>query len=130
YSCQQYLQGITNRAATGTGEIVVLGNTKIISDERTNSLLIFATKGDIDTITNIIAKLDVVLAQVVIEAIIMEVALDNTLNYGVSYLQNEPKGNNYFSGIGGINNGTFLKNNSFTGGSSSNGVARSEERRV
>ncbi len=113
-SFQDRLRSIVNRAATGAGgDIVVLGQTKIIADERTNSLLVFATKGDIETITNIIAKLDVVLAQVVIEAIIMEVSLDNTLNYGVSYLQSQPRGNNYFSGIGAINNGPFLKQNNF-----------------
>src|SRR5439155_12158817 len=119
-SFQQRLQGIINRASApggAAGEIVVLGNTKIISDERTNSLLIFATKGDIETIKDIISKLDVVLAQVVIEAIIMEVSLDNTLNYGVSYLQKEPKGNGYASGIGAINNGAFLKNGNFLTGS-------------
>src|SRR6266436_6626920 len=108
------LRSIVNRAAAGaSGEIVVLENVKIIADERTNSLLVFATKGDIDTITNIIAKLDVVLAQVLIEAIIMEVSLDNTLNYGLSYLQKSPSGGNgYASGIGGINNGQFLNFNS------------------
>ena len=112
-SFQSRLNSIVNRAASG-GDIVVLGQTKIIADERTNSLLVFATRGDIDTITNIIAKLDVVLAQVIIEAIIMEVSLDDTLHYGVSYLQSQPRGNNYFSGIGAINNGAFLKQNNFT----------------
>ena len=124
-SFQQRLGGIVNRAAQGAGaagDIVVIGNTKVIADERTNSLLIFATKGDIDTITNIIAKLDVVLAQVLIEAIIMEVSLDNSLNYGISYLQKTPVGNNYASGIGAINNGTMLNNNNFIGGAS-NAVA-------
>jgi general secretion pathway protein D len=114
-SFQQRLQSIVNRASSpGGGDIVVLGQTKIIADERTNSLLVFATKGDIETITNIIAKLDVVLAQVLIEAIIMEVSLDNTLNYGISYLQSNPQGNNYFSGIGAINNGQFFRQNAFT----------------
>jgi len=39
--------------------VVVLGQAKIIADERSNSLLVFAKKGESETITNIIAKLDV-----------------------------------------------------------------------
>ena len=114
-SFQDRLRSIVNRAAAGAaGEIVVLENVKIISDERTNSLLVFATKGDIETITNIISKLDVVLAQVLIEAIIMEVSLDNTLNYGFSYLQKKAFGNDKASGIGALNNGTFLSPGAFT----------------
>lgn len=75
----------------GAGDIFVLGNTKIIADERINALLIFASKSDLQTISNIIDKLDVVLAQVVIEAIVMQVSLNNKLDYGFSYLQNPNK---------------------------------------
>ena len=80
------LQQIVNRAATA-GDIVVLGNTKIIADERTNSLLIFASKTDINTIRDIIEKLDVVLAQVIIEALVLEVGLNDNYQFGVSYIQ-------------------------------------------
>lgn len=101
-SFQDRLRSIVNRAAGG--DIVVLGQTKIIADERTNSLLIFASKQDIETIKDIIEKLDVVLAQVLIEAIIMEVALGNTLDYGISYLQRGHKIGD-LTGTGAINNG-------------------------
>ena len=63
------------RRSAATGEIQVLGQTKIISDERTNSLLIYASKEDMKTIKDIIAKLDVVLAQVLIESAIISVTL-------------------------------------------------------
>lgn len=78
-------------AGGGAGDIFVLGNTKIIADERINALLIFASKSDLITISNIIDKLDVVLAQVLIEAIVMQVSLNNRLDYGFSYLQNPNK---------------------------------------
>jgi general secretion pathway protein D len=114
------LQNIIRRASA-SGEIQILGQTKIIADERTNSLLIFASKTDMDMIKDIISKLDVVLAQVLIEAIIMEVSLDDSKNIGVSYLetggQNGKVGHgigNYFNGIGGINNGSFLTDSSFS----------------
>ncbi len=96
------------------GEFQIFGQTKIIPDERTNSLLVFAGKQDMKMIKNIVKKLDVVLAQVLIEAIIMEVSLDDTHNLGVSYLQTSPSHiGNSFQGIGAINNGTFLNKNNF-----------------
>src|SRR6185436_13407110 len=56
---QNRLSQIVNRAASGaSGDIFVLGNTKIIADERINALLIFASKSDLITISNIIDKLD------------------------------------------------------------------------
>jgi type II secretory pathway component GspD/PulD (secretin) len=84
------LNAIVNRAAGG--DITVLGQTKIIADERTNSLLIFASKQDLISISNIIAKLDVVLAQVIIEAIIIEVNLGDDFNLGFNYSQGTTPG--------------------------------------
>src|SRR6266478_1016681 len=40
-----------------------IGQVKIIADERSNSLLIFATRPDLERIRNMVAKLDVVMAQ-------------------------------------------------------------------
>jgi general secretion pathway protein D len=45
----------------------------------------------------------------------MEVSLDDSRNLGVSYLETKSHGiGNYFNGIGGINNGNFLTDSSFT----------------
>src|ERR1017187_6557901 len=82
-SFSQRLQGIINRASA-SGEIQVLGQTKILSDERTNSLLIYAGKEDMKTIKEIVSKLDVVLAQVLIEAAIISVTLTDSRDLGVS----------------------------------------------
>src|SRR5204863_5623382 len=102
------LRSLVNRAAT-SGEIVVLNQTKMIADERTNSLLIYASREDMKTIKDIITKLDVVLAQVLIEAVIIEVTLNDTRDLGVSYQEKQAHGiGNYFNGIGAINNGSML----------------------
>jgi len=107
------LNRIINRAATA-GEITVLGQTKIIADERTNSLLIYASRDDMKTIKEIVGKLDVVLAQVLIEAVVVEVSLNNSTTLGFSYLENKPHGfGNSFIGQGGINNGNVLSPGSF-----------------
>lgn len=87
----------------GGGDFQILGQTKIIADERTNSLLIFANDDDLKMIKMIIDKLDVVLAQVLIESIIMEVNLSNNRDIGISYLQH-PQTFGNSSTVGGINN--------------------------
>lgn len=108
------LNSIVKKAAQ-QGDFNVLGQTKIIADERTNSLLVFAGKQDMDMIKKIVGELDVVLAQVLIESIIMEVSLDNSHALGFNYVQNQPTtaGHGYFTGLGGLNNGTFLSPNNF-----------------
>ena len=80
------LQSIIKKVSA-SGEIQILGQTKIIADERTNSLLIFASKEDMKMIKNIVSKLDIVLAQVLIEAVIVEVTLTDSHDVGVSYVQ-------------------------------------------
>ncbi len=106
----QRLNSIIQRA-TGTpgqqDQIQLFGQTKIIPNESSSSLLIFATRSDLAMIKEIIAKLDVPLSQVLIEAVIMDVTIGNTFNLGVSAAQN-PKSLNSSGnviGAGGMNNG-------------------------
>ena len=112
-SFTQRLQNIINRASS-EGEIQVLGQTKIIADERTNSLLIYASKEDMKTIKDIVAKLDVVLAQVLIEGVIIEVTLSDSRDLGFSYLQH-PQNSGQWTGVGAINNRNFLSADNFSG---------------
>ena len=112
-SFSQRLQNIIQRAGTGgSGDIQILGQTKMIADERTNSLLIYAGKEDMKTIKEIIAKLDVVLAQVLIEAAIIEVTLTDSRQLGFSYLQHPQTAGNW-TGVGGINNNTLISPGAF-----------------
>ena len=114
------LQSILNRVNGGSGAsgsgamgmqqpIQILGQTKIIADERSNSLLIYATQEDMKTIEDIVSKLDILLAQVLIESVIMEVDLNKQWNYGISAAQNPiTTGGNATAGA--INNGTPFYN--------------------
>jgi general secretion pathway protein D len=117
------LSDIIGRAgASGQqAEIQVLGQTKIIADERTNSLLIYASKEDMEKIKALINQLDTFLPQVLIESVIISVDLNNSRNLGVSYQEAKGHGiGNYFNGIGGINNGNMLNQSSFLSGSATN----------
>lgn len=111
----QRLNSIVNRASSPTGgsgsgssqDIQLFGQTKIIPNESSSTLLIYATRQDMIQITNIIAKLDVPLAQVLIEAIIMDVNLGHKFDFGVSAAQSKKSFNQSGStvGAGGVNNG-------------------------
>jgi general secretion pathway protein D len=106
-SFQQRLQSIISKAAgTGQDQIQIFGQTKIIADQRSNSLLIFATRPDMERIKAIVDKLDVLLSQVLIESVIMEVSLNKNWNVGVSAIQRPSAINSpNFKGTGGYNNG-------------------------
>jgi general secretion pathway protein D len=62
-------------------------NTKILADKRTNSLLLMGTKGDLAALEEVIDRLDTMLAQVLIEAVILEVSLSRNVEYGIDWLQ-------------------------------------------
>jgi general secretion pathway protein D len=116
------LQSILNRVQGGgagggggaNGQqqpIQILGQTKIIADERSNALLIYATQQDMETIKDIIDKLDVLLAQVLIESVIMEVDLNKQWNYSISAAQNPiTTDNGRVSTVGAVNNGAPFYN--------------------
>jgi general secretion pathway protein D len=103
------LRNIINRAAGE--EVQILGEVKLVADERTNAILVFANQQDLKMIKRIIGELDKVQSQVLIEAIIMEVSLTDSLNYGVSATQNPKAFGRDFTGAGAILNGQGFLNN-------------------
>jgi len=58
---------------------------KIVADETKNSLLIMANERDYQRVLRVIQGLDVVPSQVLIEAVIAEVTLNDKLQYGVQW---------------------------------------------
>jgi general secretion pathway protein D len=107
---QGRLQQILNRAA-GASEIQLLTDARIVPDERSNSLIVFANKQDMQMITNIVAKVDMLLAQVLIEGLVVGVTLSDKLDLGVSWLQKPNQFSPNFSGAGAVNNGQGFFNN-------------------
>jgi len=82
----------------------------IEADERSNSLIISGTRSDLDLMTELIAKIDVLLPQVRIEVIIAEVSLEKNVARGMdqitgTYIQNEEPGapNITLGGSSGLN---------------------------
>ncbi len=67
------------------------GNVKIVADEDTNALLITTFVRNFSAIENIIKELDVLLPQVLIEAQIIEITLDDESIFGVEWMWEKEK---------------------------------------
>ncbi|MDX1816025.1 MAG: secretin N-terminal domain-containing protein, partial [Thermodesulfobacteriota bacterium] len=61
------------------------GGVKITADKATNSLIIIASLNDYQTLVNVIKKLDIRRRQVYVEALIMEINLDNARDLGIEF---------------------------------------------
>ena len=105
-SFQGRLQQIVNRAAS-PGDLQILGDARIVPDERSNSLIVYANKEDMKMITNIVSKVDVLLAQVLIEAIVLAVNLGDKFDFGLTAVQTIDSKN--------ASGSTILKNPGSTG---------------
>ena len=96
--------------ATGAGSVTALGNIRVMADELNNSVLVWGTGAEYERIEAALKRLDVPPTQVLIEASIIEVTLNDTLRYGLEWT---------FNGSGG--GGGRTGSGSLIGSSSSNG---------
>ena len=96
--------------ATGAGSVTALGNIRVMADELNNSVLVWGTGAEYERIEAALKRLDVPPTQVLIEASIIEVTLNDTLRYGLEWT---------FNGGGG--GGGRTGSGSLIGSSSSNG---------
>jgi general secretion pathway protein D len=60
-------------------------NVQVMADEETNSLIITATKDEYTVLEDVIKKLDIPRRMVYLEALILEVDADKTLDFGVEW---------------------------------------------
>ena len=88
----------------GNGEAA---EVRVVADEENNSLMIYSTGMQYKTIKAAVEKLDVPPTQVLIEASIVEVSLNDQLKYGLEWTFNNQIGGSDYSGIGAISDGEF-----------------------
>ncbi|MEI7993515.1 MAG: secretin N-terminal domain-containing protein, partial [Methylococcaceae bacterium] len=74
----------------GSGDIKVsnVGKVNIIADEPNNSVIIVASAQDYEVILPIINQLDVMPLQVLIDATVVQVKLEDNLKYGIAWFLN------------------------------------------
>ena len=104
--------GLGGRGSRGGGTSSVLiepkeGETqlfkevvRIVADEISNSLIILATPRDYDKIRDVLVRIDVVPRQVLIEAIIAEITLNDDLQFGLEYAFASGGVKNLFGSVG------------------------------
>jgi general secretion pathway protein D len=87
---------------TGSGDELPM---KVVADDTKNSLLIMANEHDYQRVLRVIQSLDVVPSQVLIEAVIAEVDLNDDLQYGVQWALQNKQGTNTATFSGALNGG-------------------------
>ncbi len=89
-------RGVPNNGGSETptgGAIAAFDSgVRIASDENTNSLVIIATRDQMDVIGQVIEQLDIRRKQVFVEAVILELATDDTNSFGVGIHGGGPNG--------------------------------------
>lgn len=95
-----------NMAGQQTVVAANLGGVRVMADELNNSILVWSTRNDFVKIESTLKRLDTPPTQVLIEASIIEVTLNDTLNYGLQWAFDGGAGNGY-QGIGQIGPGQF-----------------------
>ncbi|MDA3969918.1 MAG: type II secretion system secretin GspD [Desulfobulbaceae bacterium] len=85
--------------ATQSGSVQVT----IQADEGNNALIITAPPLQMKSLQSVVAKLDIRRAQLMIEAVIAEVSMDNSAELGVQWRSTSEVGNDHTSVIGGTN---------------------------
>ncbi|WP_137747032.1 type II secretion system secretin GspD [Acidovorax sp. NB1] len=98
-----------------------IGNIRVMSDDLNNSILIWGTRGEFEKIETTLKRLDTPPTQVLIEASIIEVTLNDNLNYGLQWAFDGGVGNNY-QGAGQISSGS----GAVTSGTGSLGTAMAQ----
>jgi general secretion pathway protein D len=68
----------------GIGFLQFAAGLRLLPDPRTNSLLVMATKEDLERIEQLVKSVDTPVAQVIIEVVIAEINLDSELDVGVN----------------------------------------------
>ena len=88
-----YVQRLENPAAPAGGNLkskvgeLSATNIKILADERTNALLLMASKADMAALEDMVKDMDIMLSQVMIEVVIFKVSLVDQNERGVDMIQ-------------------------------------------
>ncbi|WP_067704237.1 type II secretion system secretin GspD [Erwinia sp. ErVv1] len=83
------------QSASSTASPALLKGTSIKADEQTNSLIITTQPGMMSELESVIAKLDIRRAQVLVEAVIVELQDAEGLNLGVQWFNKNGGGTNF-----------------------------------
>ncbi|MES9939764.1 MAG: type II secretion system secretin GspD [Candidatus Thiodiazotropha sp. 6PLUC2] len=101
---------VTRMTLTGTVGDSSDKEIRVVADAKHNSLVITATPSQYASMLEALEKLDQRQLQVMVEATIIEVALTDSLRYGLQWAFNGGVDGDNFTGIGGLTLGTETAN--------------------
>lgn len=78
-------------AAAAVSSVQLAPNVRVVADDRNNAVLVWAPTEQFGQIEEVLRRLDTPPTQVLIEASIIEVSLNDELNYGVQWLFNDSR---------------------------------------
>ncbi len=76
-------------------------NIKILADKRINAIMVMASPGDLAAIKDIIAEMDIPVAQVLIETVVLNVGLNDEIATGAQWVKRVSESNGYRDSYGG-----------------------------
>jgi general secretion pathway protein D len=87
-----------------------IGNVRVMADDLNNTILVWGTRAEFRKIEATLKRLDLPPAQVLIEASIIEVTLNNDLSYGLQWAFSGGVGHNGAQGAGLVGPGRVVAN--------------------
>ena len=93
----------TSAAREGTGKVGELSkeNITILADKRINGLIVMASPTDMMILEALIKELDVELEQVIIETVLLQVTLNDTIRTGIDWVHSKAMSRNGITARGG-----------------------------
>ncbi len=89
----------------------MIGNIRVMSDDLNNSVLVWGTKSEFAKIEATLKRLDLPPTQVLIEASIIEVTLNDNLQYGLQWAFSDSRTTTGYTGLGRLS--SSIKPNEF-----------------
>ncbi len=97
---QQVQNSLPSETKSRMGELKK-ENIKILADSRINAVMVMASPSDMAAIKEIIAAMDVPVAQVLIETVVLNVSLGDELSTGIQWVKRVGSGSRYRDSFGG-----------------------------
>lgn len=96
----------TQSGAAPQAVSATIGSIRVMSDDLNNSVLVWGTRAEYEKIEATLKRLDMPPTQVLIEASIVEVTLNDNLQYGLQWAFNDSRSTTGYTGSGLLTNNT------------------------
>jgi type II secretion system protein D len=84
---QNFSEELSTQAVDTTPKAVTIGNSKIIADQRSNSIIVLGNREVVVKVAKILDEMDVKSPQVALSTVIGELTLGNSEQFGIDYFQ-------------------------------------------